>query len=262
MLRLFTGRPHQTLSQVTLLGSLRGCLNKSAEELFWPQERNRRCPMFRDLMLFRAGAVQFAGPGGPLPLFAHDPEPHVISSLPDLPPKAQHVALQRLYSHVVQLCLRTDLSILIGLRTLCLFLEAETRRFDHTREHRLADSAFLKKLEHSTKLAKLASRYIKIQRSQQVVEAKCRSHRAKAFAEALHRETTSNVVAGHPAGLSAWMPEQVSGRVVLATGKESSLPNVSRLDAFSGWRCAICRPWRASAFVRSRSGASRHFVTS
>ena len=171
MLRLFTGRPHQTLSQVTLLGSLRGCLNKSAEELFWPQERNRRCPMFRDLMLFRAGAVQFAGPGGPLPLFAHDPEPHVISSLPDLPPKAQHVALQRLYSHIVQLCLRTDLSILIGLRTLCLFLEAETRRFDHTREHRLADSAFLKKLEHSTKLAKLASRYIKIQRSQQVVEA-------------------------------------------------------------------------------------------
>ena len=116
-------------------------------------------------MLFRAGSVQFAGPGGPLPLFAHDPEPHVISSLLDLPPKAQHVALQRLYSHIVQLCLRTYLSILIGLRTLCLFLEAETRRFDHTREHRLADSAILKKLEHSTKLAKLASRYIKIQRS-------------------------------------------------------------------------------------------------
>ena len=70
----------------------------------------------------------------------------------------------------------------------------------------------------------------------------CRSHRAKALAEALHRGTTSNVVAGHPAGLSAWMSEQVSGRVVLATGKESSLPNVSRLDAFSGWLCAICKP--------------------
>ena len=109
------------LSQVTLLGSPRGCLNKSAEELFWPQERNRRCPVFGGLMLYRAGSVQSAGPGGLLPLVAHDPEPQVISSLPDLPPKAQHVALQRLHSHVVHLCVRRDLDILIGLRTLCLF---------------------------------------------------------------------------------------------------------------------------------------------
>ena len=36
-------------------------------------------------MLYRAGSVQSAGPGGLLPLVAHDPEPQVISSLPDLP---------------------------------------------------------------------------------------------------------------------------------------------------------------------------------
>ena len=38
---------------------------------------------------------------------AHEPEPHVISLLPDLPPEAPHVALERLHSHVVQLCLHT-----------------------------------------------------------------------------------------------------------------------------------------------------------
>ena len=62
-------------------------------------------------------------------------------------------------------------------------------------------------------------------------------------------KTTSNVVAGHPAGLCAWMPEHVGGKVVLATGKESSLPNVWRLDAFSGWPSAICGPARAAAFM-------------
>ena len=106
LLWLFTGGPHQTLSQVTLLGSVRGCLNTSAEKLYCLQERNARCPMFGDLMLFRAGPLQFAGPGELLCSVAHDPEPHVISLLPDLPPEAQHVALKRLHSHVVQLRLR------------------------------------------------------------------------------------------------------------------------------------------------------------
>ena len=57
-------------------------------------------------MLFRAGPLQSAGPGELLCSAAHDPDPHVISLLPDLPPEAQHVALKRLHFHVVQLRLR------------------------------------------------------------------------------------------------------------------------------------------------------------
>ena len=63
LLWLFTEKLHQTLSQVTVLGSVRGCLNTSAGRVYWLQERNPRCPMFGDLMLFRAGPLQLAGPG-------------------------------------------------------------------------------------------------------------------------------------------------------------------------------------------------------
>ena len=38
---------------------------------------------------------------------AHEPEPHVISLVPDRPPEVPHVALERLQPHAVQLCLHT-----------------------------------------------------------------------------------------------------------------------------------------------------------